>query len=76
MHDVIVESRELTVTLEGGIPQALRVAEATSAGPVLAGLSAAEQESVRDRIRQGLQAYLRGEAVCLPTGANIALATA
>lgn len=73
-HDVHVHTRELTAVLDGGIPQALRVAEGTSAGPVLAALSDAKRQEVRQALAGALEPLLQGGAVHLPSSSNIATA--
>jgi SAM-dependent methyltransferase len=73
-RDVEVQTRELVAVLEGGIPQALQVAEATSAGTALATLSATRQQAVRDAIARALEPHVRDGAVYLPSASNIATA--
>ena len=72
--DVQVRSRELTSVLDGGIPQALRVAAGTSAGPVLAALSEAQRQDVQQALVSALEPLVHGGAVHLPSSANIATA--
>jgi SAM-dependent methyltransferase len=70
--DVHVQTRELLAVLEGGIPQALQVAEATSGGAAMAALPAERQQAVRDAIADALQGQMKDGAVLLPSGSNIA----
>jgi SAM-dependent methyltransferase len=74
-QDVEVQHRELVAVLEGGIPQALQVAEATSAGAALASLSATQKQAVRDAIARALEPHVRDGAVHLSSAANIATGT-
>jgi SAM-dependent methyltransferase len=74
-EDVQVQTRELVAVLEGGIPQALQVAEATSAGAVLASLPASRQQAVREAIARALEPHLlKDGSVSLPSTSNIAAA--
>jgi ubiquinone/menaquinone biosynthesis C-methylase UbiE len=73
-EDVEVQVRELMAVLEGGIPQALQVAEATSGGAVMASLSAERQQALRDAIATALQPHVKDGAVHLHSAANIATA--
>ena len=73
-QDVHVENRELVSVLEGGIPEALQVAQATSGGSVMARLSAEQQARVRERIAERLQSSVVDGAVHLKSAANIARA--
>ena len=73
-REVNVENRELLSVLEGGIPQALQVAQATSGGSVMARLSAEQQAMVRERITQALQPAIVDGAVHLRSATNIASA--
>jgi hypothetical protein len=70
--DVRVHTRQFTAVLDGGIPQALRVAEGTSAGPVLAALPEAQRQEVRQAMARALEPLVQGGAVHLPSSANIA----
>ncbi|MHB8619589.1 MAG: class I SAM-dependent methyltransferase [Chloroflexota bacterium] len=70
---IAIENRQLDAVLQG-MSEAFRVAEATSVVPILATLSPAEQEPIRAIIRRGLEPYLEGATVRLPTAANIATA--
>lgn len=72
--EVQVHARELVAVLDGGIPQALRVAGGTSAGPVLAALPEAQREEVRQALARALEPLVSGGAVHLPSSANIAIA--
>jgi ubiquinone/menaquinone biosynthesis C-methylase UbiE len=73
-QDVRVQVRELVSVLEGGIPQALQVAEATSGGAVLGSLSASRRQAVRDAIVHALEPHVRDGAVHLRSASNIAAA--
>jgi arsenite methyltransferase len=73
-EDVKVQVRELVAVLEGGIPQALQVAVATSGGAVMASLSADRQQAVRDAIARALEPHVKVGAVHLRSAANIAAA--
>jgi ubiquinone/menaquinone biosynthesis C-methylase UbiE len=73
-EDVQVQVRELVAVLEGGIPQALQVAEATSGGAVMASLSADRRQAVRDAIATALVPNVKDGAVHLRSATNIAAA--
>jgi len=73
-EDVQVRVREHVAVLEGGISQALRVAEATSGGAVMASLSAARQQALRDAIAKALEPHVKDGAVHLRSASNIAAA--
>jgi alkylation response protein AidB-like acyl-CoA dehydrogenase len=73
-QDVRVQVRELVSVLEGGIPQALQVAEATSGGTVMASLSASLRQAVRDAIAHALEPHVSDGAVHLRSASNIAAA--
>jgi len=72
--DVEVQTRELTSVLEGGIPQALEVAAATSGASGLLAAPPERRQAIRDAIAEALQPYLEGGAVRLPSIANLASA--
>jgi ubiquinone/menaquinone biosynthesis C-methylase UbiE len=72
--DVRVDHRELVSVLEGGIPQALEVAQATSGGSAIARLSADQQAAIRARLTQVLQPAVIDGAVHLRSATNIASA--
>jgi SAM-dependent methyltransferase len=73
-HDVRVQTRELTSVFDGGVPEALQVAQGTSMGPVIDSLSAADQEIIRKAISQELEKLVTAGAVHLKSGSNIASA--
>lgn len=73
--DIDVQTRELVSVLEGGVPQALEVAVATSAGAGMQHLSAPQQEQVRAALTSALQPLVRDDGVHLTSIANIASAT-
>jgi len=73
-QDVQVQTRELVSVFEGGVPQALEVAEATSGGAVMASLSTTHRQEARDAIARALEPHVSGGAVHLPSAANIAAA--
>jgi len=73
-EDVTVQVRELMAVLQGGIPQALQVAEATSGGAVMASQSAERQRALRDAIATALEPHVKDGAVHLRSAANIAAA--
>ena len=72
-RDVQVQTRELAAVLES-VPQALQVAEGTSAGAAMAALSDAQRQQVREAITRALAPFLRDGAVHLPSASNIASA--
>jgi hypothetical protein len=72
-QDVQVQTREMVSVLEGGIPQALEVAEATG-GAVLASLSGAQQQAVREAMIRALEPLVKDGAVHLRSATNIAAA--
>ncbi|HLY67992.1 MAG TPA: class I SAM-dependent methyltransferase [Chloroflexota bacterium] len=73
-QEVAIENHELPVTFEGGIPQALQVAESTTAGSAMKTLPPDQQEQVRTAIAQALQPFLKDGAVVLSSKSNIARA--
>jgi ubiquinone/menaquinone biosynthesis C-methylase UbiE len=73
-NDVQVQTRELTSVLTGGMPQALQVAEGTSAGAAMALLTDEQRRQVREALTHALEAFLRHGAVHLPSASNIASA--
>jgi len=73
--DVEIQTRELTSVLEGGIPQALEVAAATSAASGLRDVPPERQQAIRAAIAQALQPYVKDGAVVLPSIAHLASAT-
>jgi SAM-dependent methyltransferase len=70
-EDVHVQARELTSVLEGGIPQALDVAVATSAGAAMEGLSRDQLIAIRDAISNALQPHVKNGAVHLLSISNL-----
>lgn len=73
-RDVEVHTRELIAILDGGIPQALEIAEGTSAGEIMASLSEARRREVRAAMTRALEPFLDGSAVQFSTVANLAQA--
>jgi ubiquinone/menaquinone biosynthesis C-methylase UbiE len=73
-EDVDVQRREMVSSLEGGIPQALEVAVATSAGAQMAALSEAQQEAIRAAIVGELEPRVRDGVVYLTSISHIASA--
>jgi SAM-dependent methyltransferase len=69
--NVEIQTRELTSVLEGGIPQALEVAFATSAASGLGDMPPERQQAVREAIAEALQPYVKDGAVVLPSIANL-----
>jgi ubiquinone/menaquinone biosynthesis C-methylase UbiE len=74
-QDVQVQIREMVSVLEGGIPQALEVAEATSGGAVLGSLSATQQQAIREAMIRALEPLVKDGAVHLRSASNIAAAS-
>jgi SAM-dependent methyltransferase len=72
--DVQVHQRELVSVLEGGIPQALEVASATSASVAMIAASAEQAAQVRDTIAAALEPFVRADGVHLTSITNIASA--
>ena len=68
---VEVQTREMVSVLEGGIPQALEVAVATSGAAAMKSLPADEAAAVRAAIAAALQPRLRDGAVHLLSISNI-----
>jgi ubiquinone/menaquinone biosynthesis C-methylase UbiE len=73
-HDVHVQTREMVSVLEGGIPQAIEVGQATSGGAALERLSPAGQQAVREAMARALVDMVVDGAVHLPSASNIASA--
>ncbi|MBV9328048.1 MAG: methyltransferase domain-containing protein [Chloroflexi bacterium] len=73
--EVEVQTRQLESVLEGGIPQALEVAVATSAGAGMGNLSSADQERVRAALSRALQPLVKPDGVHLISISSIASAT-
>ena len=74
--DIELETRELTAVLEGGIPQALELAVATSAAAGMEAAPADRQQALRAAIADALQPFLKDGAVELLSIAHICRATA
>jgi SAM-dependent methyltransferase len=72
--DVVIKSRELTAVLEGGIPQALEVAKATSASVGMRNLSPAQRQVIEDAIAEELAPLTQNGKVQLRSISNIASA--
>jgi SAM-dependent methyltransferase len=72
---VKVQKREMVSVLEGGVPQALEVAVATSAGAGMENLTPAQQEQVRAALTAALQPLVKEDGVHLASSSNIATAT-
>ncbi len=72
--NVEVQQRQVISVLEGGIPQALDLAMATSVANIAETLSQEEREKVRAAMAHRLESMLRDGAVELPSIANIASA--
>jgi ubiquinone/menaquinone biosynthesis C-methylase UbiE len=70
-----VKSRQMVSVLEGGAPQALEVAIATSAGAGMGDLSSAQQERVRAALTNAIQPLLKADGVHLTSITSIASAT-
>jgi SAM-dependent methyltransferase len=66
-----VHQRELVCVLEGGIPQALEVAAATSAGAALTSLPATQLDAIRAAIAAALEPHLHNGLVHLVSISNI-----
>jgi SAM-dependent methyltransferase len=74
--DVVIHSRELTSILEGGVPQALQVARATSASVGMRNLAPAQQQAIEQAIAEELAPFTREGKVELRSVTNIASARA
>jgi SAM-dependent methyltransferase len=72
---VKVQTRQLVSVLEGGVPQALEVAVATSAGAGMENLTGAQQSQVRAALTEAMQPLVEADGVHLTSVANIASAT-
>lgn len=70
--NVEVQTRELVSVLEGGVPQALEVAVATSAGAGMGNLTPAQREQVRAALTAALQPLARDDGVHLTSISNLA----
>ena len=73
--EVQVQTRQLVSVLEGGVPQALEVAVATSAGALMQDLPAEQQARVRQALTAALQPMVKEDGVHLTSIAHIASAT-
>jgi len=73
LQDVQVQIRDLVSVLEGGIPQALEVAEATSS-PALDNLSTTQRQAFREATLRALEPLVNDGAVHLYSASNIASA--
>ncbi|MBV9580740.1 MAG: methyltransferase domain-containing protein [Chloroflexi bacterium] len=73
--DVEVQTRQLDSILQGGVPQALEVAIATSAGAGMQDLSSEQQTRVREALTNAVQPLLKDDGVHLVSITNIASAT-
>jgi ubiquinone/menaquinone biosynthesis C-methylase UbiE len=74
-QDINVQHRQVVAELEGGVSQALQLAQATSGGALLAGLPEAKQQAVREAFAKAMEQYVQPDgAIHLPSGANIASA--
>jgi hypothetical protein len=71
---VEVQQRKLVSVLEGGIPQALEVAVASSAGAMMSALESGRQEELRAALIARLEPLVVDGAVHLTSVANIASA--
>jgi ubiquinone/menaquinone biosynthesis C-methylase UbiE len=71
---VEVQTRELVSILEGGVPQALEVAVATSAAARMSEMPREQQNAVRAAITRQLEPLVRDDGVHLKSIANIAAA--
>src|SRR5690348_8193360 len=74
-ENVNVQTRELVSILEGGIPQAMQVAIATSAAARLQEMPADQQDAVRAVIARAIEPLARPDGVHLKSISNIASAT-
>jgi ubiquinone/menaquinone biosynthesis C-methylase UbiE len=72
--DVAVQSRELVSILEGGVPQALEVAIATSAAARMRELPPEQQDAIRAAIARQLEPLVRDDGVHLTSISNVASA--
>jgi SAM-dependent methyltransferase len=73
-HDVQVQARELTAVLEGGIPQALEVARATSLNVALVDAGAEQIAAFQTAVSRALEPLVHPDGVHLTSIANIASA--
>lgn len=73
-EQVEVQTRELVSVLEGGAPQALEVAIATSAAARMSEMPADQQAAIRAAITRAIEPMTRDDGVHLKSIANIASA--
>lgn len=73
-RNVAVHTRHLTATFEGGVSQAMRVAEGTSTGPVIAAMQEPDRQAVRQALREAVATLEVDGVVLLPSEAHIAVA--
>jgi ubiquinone/menaquinone biosynthesis C-methylase UbiE len=69
---VQVQTRNMVSVLEGGVPQALEVALATSAAARIDEMSGAQQDAIRAAITRAAEPLLESDGVHLTSIANIA----
>lgn len=72
--NVEVQEREMESVLEGGVPQAVQMAMATSAGAGMSNLSASQTDAVRKALRGAIEPFVRADGVHLKSVTNIATA--
>ncbi len=73
--NVDVQTRQLVSVLEGGVPQALQVAVATSAGAGMENLSAEERQRVLAALTAAVEPLVKDDGVHLASTTNIATAS-
>jgi ubiquinone/menaquinone biosynthesis C-methylase UbiE len=74
-QDVKVQNRQLVAVLEGGVAEALQLAQATSGGALLAGLPDTQRQAVREAFARAMEHYVQPDgSVHLPSASNIASA--
>ncbi len=73
-QDVQVVERTMESVLEGGVPQALKVARATSASAAMVEASAEQQTAIDAAIAAALEPSVRPDGVHLTSVANVASA--
>ena len=73
--DVAVQTRQMESVLQGGVPQAIEVGVATSAGAGWQNLTSAQQDQIRAALSTALQPMLKDNGVHLVSITNIATAT-
>ena len=72
--DIQVQTREITSILEGGPPQALQVAIATSAAATMQDMPQAQQDAIRAAILRAVEPLVQSDGVHLKSISNIAAA--